>query len=86
MGPFSPPHLIEIDMLTVYYKTSADIIVRHTMDVQTYYCEWRRQWVAYDGNLEPFEDGCFPFYGLGDTREKAIENMIADWEEIQERR
>lgn len=73
-------------MLTVYYKTSANNIVRHTMDVVAYFCEWRKQWVAYDENFEPDELGCFPFFGLGDTREEAIENMILDWEEWTERR
>lgn len=73
-------------MLTVYYKNTANEIVRHTIDLKAYYCNWRRQWVAYDQNYEPDEDGCFPFFGLGDTRNEAVENMIIEWEEYQDRR
>ena len=68
-------------MLTIYHKNAADQLIRTTFDLVTYYCEWRRQWVAYDGNLEPGEDGCYAFYGVGDTRDEAIDAMIVDWED-----
>lgn len=69
-------------MLTIHHKNASGENVEYHIDLVVYYCEWRRQWVAYDGNMEPDpEDGCHAYYGLGDTREAAIENMIIDLED-----
>lgn len=70
-------------MITVYFKNADNNIIRHVMDDACYYCEWRKAWIAYDQNVEPDEDGCAKFYGIGDTRDEAINDLILQWEERQ---
>lgn len=67
-------------MMTVYFKNSRGHIVRHTLDVVAYYCDWRRAWVAYDANEEGEENA---LSGEGETRSEAIENLIEAWENRQ---
>lgn len=57
-----------------------DPIPAHDMNIESYYCEWRRCWLAFDANLEPDEDGswCHPL-GAGRTRKEAEADLFDQW-------
>lgn len=43
--------------------------------IKTYFCEWRKAYVAYDDNDEPNENG-WQQHGDGKTEEEAIEDFL----------
>lgn len=59
--------------------------VKHDMDIDSYYCEYGRCWVAFDANLEPDENGGQWWHpkGEGRTREEAVSDLIDQWEDAQ---
>ena len=65
-------------MNTLYLKNSDGRLVRHSMDLDAYYCMWRRAWVAFDHN----EDGeeC-QLVGQGTTRDEAVADLLDQLEE-----
>jgi len=58
--------------------------VRNNIDINSYYCDWRNCWVAYDTNGEPDDDGvwCGPI-AEGRTREEAVTELLAQLEDAQ---
>ena len=50
----------------------------NTIDVVSYYCEWRRCWVSFDGNLEPDECGDWLHdIGEGATQQESVDDLYS---------
>ena len=64
---------MEIDM-----TGRLEFSVKHDMDIDVSYDEWRRGYVAVDMNTNDVDGQPFP-YGQGRTRSEAVEDLIINW-------
>lgn len=70
---------METDMQAIWNGPGYSI--KHDMDIDVYFDEWRRSYVAHDYN-EDGEDCCL--VGTGRTKAEAIQDLVWQWEERHE--
>lgn len=52
-------------------------MINHDMEIEAYFCDWQREWIAYDKNNDPNDGG---LAASGRTRGEAIAELIGAWE------